>query len=234
MIYLFKPHALHASSYLLKSHATLFISCHKITGVHRFPPSVQRVEISPPMTSCSPCGAWPFDVNLCRNRRLHEENNFIWGSLCLGSQVFLPSLPPPPHLPSPDQWGGNHYPTTPLSFSPLSSVMFLFSQRRKNTKNPPKKNSSPFSPMHPEIYLPTPVYSLAITYQPSYLHFHLKKSTVLYIYIMIIPDFFFFFFTVNVFVLHPSSYSVVYWLLSCGMFVLSQSNVVFTLKPHFS
>lgn len=144
MIYLFKPHALHASSYLLKSHATLFISCHKITGVHRFPPSVQRVEISPPMTSCSPCGAWPFDVNLCRNRRLHEENNFIWGSLCLGSQVFLPPLPPPPHLPSPDQWG-NHYPTTPLSFSPLSSVMFLFSQRRKNTKKPQKKQLSIFT-----------------------------------------------------------------------------------------
>lgn len=57
--------------------------------------------------------------------------------------------------------------------------------------------------MHPEIYLPTPVYSLAITYQPSYLHFHLKKSTVLYIYIMIIPDFFFLFFYCECFCAAP-------------------------------
>lgn len=144
MIYLFKPHALHASSYLLKSHATLFISCHKITGVHRFPPSVQRVEISPPMTSCSPCGAWPFDVNLCRNRRLHEENNFIWGSLCLGSQVFLPPIPPP-HLPSPNQWGGNHYPTTPLSSPSLLFLLSCFSFHRegKNKKNKTKKKQKP-------------------------------------------------------------------------------------------
>lgn len=58
------------------------------------------------------------------------------------------------------------------------------------------------------------------------------KSTILYIYIMIIPDFFFFY--CECFCAAPPSYSVVYWLLSCGMFVLSQSNVVFTLKPHFS
>lgn len=141
MIYLFKPHALHASSYLLKSHATLFISCHKITGVHRFPPSVQRVEISPLMTSCSPCGAWPFDVNLCRNRRLHGENNFIWGSLCLGSQVFLPPLPPPPHLPSPDQWGGNHYPTTPLSSPSLLFLLSCFSFHREGKKQNKNKQT---------------------------------------------------------------------------------------------
>lgn len=149
MIYLFKPHALHASSYLLKSHATLFISCHKITGVHRFPPSVQRVKISPPMTSCSPCGVWPFDVNLCRNRRLHEENNFIWGSLCLGSQVFLPPLPPPPHLPSPDQWGGNHYPTTPLSSPSLLFLLSCFSftekEKQQKTKKKQKKKTTQLS-----------------------------------------------------------------------------------------
>lgn len=57
-------------------------------GVHRYLCTVQRVEISPPMTSCSLCGALPFDVNLCRNRRLHEENNIIWGSLCLGRWGF--------------------------------------------------------------------------------------------------------------------------------------------------
>lgn len=123
---------------------------------------------------------------------------------------------------------------SPLLLSSFFCHVSLFTEKEKTKTKQKKTNSSLFSPMHPEIHPPTPVYSLAITYQPSYLHFHLKKSTVLYIYIMIIPDFFSFFFTVNVFVLHPSSYSVVYWLLSCGMFVLSQSNVVFTLKPHFS
>lgn len=47
---------------------------------------------------------------------------------------------------------------------------------------------------------------------------------------IIIPDFFY---CECLLCCIPSS-SVVYWLLSCGMFVLSQSNVVFTLKPHFS
>lgn len=47
---------------------------------------VQRMESSPPMTSCSLRGALPFDVTLCRNRRQHKENNIIWGSLGLGSR----------------------------------------------------------------------------------------------------------------------------------------------------
>lgn len=201
MIYLFKPHALHASSYLLKSHATLFISCHKITGVHRFPPSVQRVEISPPMTSCSPCGAWPFDVNLCRNRRLHEENNFIWGSLCLGSQVFLPHslLLTSPLLISEE---GTIIPPLPSPSLLFLLSCFSFHREGKNKRKKTKKNSSPFSPMHPEIHLPTPVYSLAITYQPSYLHFHLKKAPYC-IYILWLYQIFFSFFYCECFCAAP-------------------------------
>lgn len=97
------------------------------TGVHRHLSTVQRVESSPPMTSCSLCGALPFDVNLCRNRRLHEENNIIWGSLCLGSRgSFNPLLP----------WSVNREPLSPpppLPPLPSPSVTFLFSQEKKST-----------------------------------------------------------------------------------------------------
>lgn len=177
-------------------------------GEHRYLSTVQRVENSPPVISCSPCGALPFDVNLCRNRRPHEENNIIWGSLCLRSWGFF-------------------WPSSPLIskqgtiFSPLVCHISLFTE---------KKYSSPFSPVHPEIHLPIPVYSYHISVLISYLHFHLNKSTVLYIYY----DYTRFFFLLWMFLCCTPSYLVVYWLLSCGMFVLSQSNVVFTLKPHFS
>lgn len=63
-----------------------------------------------------------------------------------------------------------------------------------------KKYSSPFSPVHPESHLPTPVYStFHISVPISYLHFHLKAPYCIYIYY----DYTRFFFTVNVFVLHP-------------------------------
>lgn len=107
------------------------------TGVHRHLSTVQRVESSPPMTSCSLCGALPFDVNLCRSRRLHEENNIIWGNLCMGSRGFL-------------------QPSSPLIskqgtiIPPSVCHVSLFTE---------KKYSSPFSPVHPEIHLPIPVYS---------------------------------------------------------------------------
>lgn len=91
---LFKPHALHASSYLLKSRATYLFPDMKNWGETDTLSTIQRVESSPPMTSCSLCGALPFDVNLCRNRKQHEENNIIRGSLCLGSRGFFqPSSP---------------------------------------------------------------------------------------------------------------------------------------------
>lgn len=80
------------------------------------------------------------------------------------------------------------------------------------------------------ILLPL-VFSQPITYQSSrpISIFTLKAPYCIYI---IIPDFFFFF-LLSMFLCRTPSYSVDYWLLSCGMFVLSQSNVVFTLKPLF-
>lgn len=87
-----------------------------------------------------------------------------------------------PTLLSPDQWTGNHYPPTVCHVS-------LFTE---------KKYSSLFSPVHPEIHHPIPVYSYLSHQFPYPIHFHLK-STVLYIYY----DYTRFFFTVNVFVLHP-------------------------------
>lgn len=168
-----------------------------------------------------------FDVNLCRTRRQHEENHSIWGSLCLGSRgggggsvgggkgagFTHPLLPwsvnrePLPLLP----------PTPPLP--PLVCHVSLFTE---------KKYSSPFSPVHPETHQPVPVYSYLSHQFPYPIHFHLK-STVLYIYYDYTR-----FFLLWMFLCCTPSYLVVYWLLSCGMFVLSQSNVVFTLKPHFS
>lgn len=65
----------------------IFISWHEtVGGKNAYLSMVQRMESSPPMTSCSLCGALPFDVTLCRNRRQHKENNIIWGSLGLGSR----------------------------------------------------------------------------------------------------------------------------------------------------
>lgn len=91
---LFKPHALHASSYLLKSRATYLFPDMKNWGETDTLSTIQRVESSPPMTSCSLCGALPFDVNLCRNRKQHEENNIIRGSLFGESGVFPTLLSP--------------------------------------------------------------------------------------------------------------------------------------------
>lgn len=133
-------------------------------------------ESSPPMTSCSQCGALRFDVNLCRNRRQHEENDIIWGSLYSGSRVLFFGA-----LPSSDRWTGNH-PDCQVS---------LFTEKNK---------SSPFSPVHPESPC---TYSCilfsTVSHQFLYpLRFHLE-STVLYIYY----DYTRFFFTVNVFCAAP-------------------------------
>lgn len=102
----------------------------------------------------------------------------------------------------------------------------FFSQRKK-------VQLSIFHLCTEKFIIPLP-YTLITSVCISY-PFHLK-STVLYIYY----DYtrfvflFFFFFLLWMFLCCTPSFLVVYWLLSCGMFVLSQSNVVFTLKPHFS
>lgn len=147
------------------------------TGVHRYLCTVQRAEISPPITSCSLCGAFPFHVNLCRNRRLHKENNIIRGSLCLERWVWLVFNPLLPGSVNREQ------------LYPVCHISLLIE----------KKYSSPFSPVHPEIHLPTPVYStFHISVPISYLHFHLKAPYCIYILWL-----YQIFFTVNVFVLHP-------------------------------
>lgn len=129
-------------------------TCHK----------AQTVKSSPPMTSCSLCGALCFNVNLCRNRRQHEENNIIWGSLFLGSRERGVSQP------------------SPLLFSEHRTIyprhVSLFTEKRY---------SSLFSPVHPEPTHPCILLSHQFPYP---IHSHLK-STILYIYIMIIPDFFY-------------------------------------------
>lgn len=126
-------------------------------------------ENSPLVISCSRCGALPFDVNLCRNRRLHEENNIIWGSLFLRSPGFF-------------------WPSSPLiskqgTIFPPSSVTFLFSQRKSTALH--------FHLCTQKFIFPS-LYTL-ITYQSSYpiSIFTLIKAPYC-IYIIIIPDFFFY------------------------------------------
>lgn len=133
------------------------------------------------------------EIEDCTGRTISFEAASVWGVKFFFPHSLLLLTSPPliseegtiiPPLPS------------PLLLSSFFCHVSLFTEKEKN-KTKTNKPSSLFSPMHPEIHLPTPVYSLAITYQPSYLHFHLKKkkkSTVLYIYIMIIPDFFSFFY----------------------------------------
>lgn len=143
--------------------------------MHRHLPAVQTVGSSPPLTPRSPCGRLPLDMNLRRNRRLHKENTIARGGLCLGRQGFL--NPSPPRV---SEQG--------TSISPVCHVSLLTE----------KKYSSPFSPVHPESHLPTPVYSTFHISVPRS-HLHLKAPHCIYIYY----DYTRFFFTVNVFVLHP-------------------------------
>lgn len=79
MIYLFKPHVLHASSYLLKSCATYLFPVMKNWGAP-IPVYGSEGEDAPLLTSCPLCGAPPSNANLCKNMRLHQENN-----ICLRS-----------------------------------------------------------------------------------------------------------------------------------------------------
>lgn len=157
----------------------IFISCHEKLGstIPVYGSEGRKAALQRHLVLC--VVLLPFDVNLCRNRRLHEENNIIWGSLCLGESgergggltLF-----------SPYQKTGNHYPP-PLPPHPRLSH---FSKHREKVQLSiftcaPRNSSS-----HPCILLP-------ITYQPPYpISIFTLKSTVLYIYIMIIPDFFFY------------------------------------------
>lgn len=107
-----------------------------------------------------------FDVNLCRNRRQHKENNFIWGSLYLGSWGF-----PSPPLP----WSMNREPL------PLSVNVSLFHRE--------KVQLSIFTCAPKKLHLPIPVYSYLLYHISSYILsiFTLKAPYCIYI----IPDFFF-------------------------------------------
>lgn len=145
-------------------------------------------------------------------RRQHRENDIIWGSLSLGSRGRRsdPLLSSP--LLASEQ--GNDYPHT-LALAYHDSFHREKVQLSIFTCAP--RNSSSRS-------------CILLSHQFAYpIHFTLKAPYC--IYIMIIPDFFF---LLWMFLCCTPSFLVVYWLLSCGMFVLSQSNVVFTLKPHFS
>lgn len=205
MIYLFKPHALHASSYLLKSRATYLFPDMKHWGntdtclqFRWWKAALQWHLVL--------CVVLYSSMWLCVEI-LHKENSIIGGSLCLGNWGFLY----PPLL-----WSVNREPLFPR----LSRFSFHREKVQLSIFTCAPRNSS----SHPCILF---IYHISVPI--SYLHFHLK-STVLYIYY----DYTRFFFLLWMFLCCTPSYLVVYWLLSCGMFVLSQSNVVFTLKPHFS
>lgn len=165
MIYLFKPHARHASSYLLKSRATYLFPVMIKLGCTDTCLWFRGLKMrSPPMTSCSPCGARPFDVNLCRNRKtargeqyhlrqpLSEESRFIYLYFVLF--FFLKTFSP---LISEQ---GTIFPF--LSSSSSSVCLSRFSYHREK-----KKYSSPFSPVHPKKSLFPSLYA-PTTYQPSY------------------------------------------------------------------
>lgn len=127
---------------------------------------------------------------------------------CLGSRGFFqPSSP----LISEQ---GTIYPPPP------PSVTFLFSQR---------KSTALHFHLCTQKFINPSLYTLIYHTSSHILSIFTLKAPYC-IYIMIIPDFF----LLWMFLCCTPSYLVVYWLLSCGMFVLSQSNVVFTLKPHFS
>lgn len=183
MIYLFNLHALHASSYLLKSRATyLFPDMRNLwvvgggwglIPVIRFRGLKAALQWHSVLSVVILC----FDVNLCRNRRQHKENNFIWGSLYLGSGGF-----PSPLLP----WSMNREPLPPVC------QRFSFSQRKGTALHFHLcTQETPFT--HSCILLST------VSHQFLYpIYFHLK-STVLYIYYTR----FFFFYCECFFVLHP-------------------------------
>lgn len=169
MIYLFEPHALHASSYLLKSRATYLFPDMKIfwwggglIPVIRFRGLKAALQWHSVLSVVILC----FDVNLCRNRRQHKENNFIWGSLYLGSWGF-----PSPPLP----WSMNREPL------PLSVNVSLFHRE--------KVQLSIFTCAPKKLHLPIPVYSYLLYHISSYILsiFTLKAPYCIYI----IPDFFF-------------------------------------------
>lgn len=180
MIYLFEPHALHASSYLLKSRATYLFPDMKIfwwgggglIPVIRFRGLKAALQWHSVLSVVILC----FDVNLCRNRRQHKENNFIWGSLYLGSWGF-----PSPPLP----WSMNREPL------PLSVNVSLFHRE--------KVQLSIFTCAPKKLHLPIPVYSYLLYHISSYILsiFTLKAPYCIYI----IPDFFFY--CECFFVLHP-------------------------------
>lgn len=163
MIYLFEPHALHASSYLLKIPCHIFISWHeKLGGEHRHLSMVQRVRKQP--SNDILFSVWCFilltwicvEIEDCTRRTISFEAASVWG----GCGFKDPLLP----------WSVNREPFTP----PLICHISLLTE---------KKYSSPFSPVHPEIHPPIPciLFIYHISVPISYLHFHLK-STVLYIY----------------------------------------------------
>lgn len=166
----------------------------------------------------------PFDVTLCRTRRRHKENDIIggWPQFSEPGEEVLPS----PLLSSPllTSAQGVKRPHT------LPPCLIIYQNSFHREK---KVQLSIFHLCTEKFIIPFP-YTLITSVCISY-PFHLK-STVLYIYY----DYtrfvflFFFFFLLWMFLCCTPSFLVVYWLLSCGMFVLSQSNVVFTLKPHFS
>lgn len=125
----------------------IFISCHEKLGytIPVYGSEGRKAALQRHLVLC--VVLLPFDVNLCRNRRLHEENNIIWGSLCLGES---------------GERGGWFNPLLPLSENrePLSPPPLPPHPRLSHfSKNTEKKYSSPFSPVHPKTHLPIPVYS---------------------------------------------------------------------------
>lgn len=185
----------------------------KPRATHLFPWLVKfakRVERRPTLTSRSVCSnpsTWIWvEIEDCTWKTKSLEAASVWGVLSFLFFFKRPLFPT-------DEWTGNNF-----SFHRGQSTALHFHLCTQSS------------------HLPIPVFSLPITYQSSYplFIFTLKKHRTVYKY-MITPDqIFFFFFLLWMFLCCTPSYSVVYWLLSCGMFVLSQSNVVFTLKPHFS
>lgn len=167
MIYLFKPHALHASSYLLKSRATYLFHVMKNWGIKK---SCLWSEGTKQPSNGILFSVWcftPTPMWICleiddRTRRtISFEAASVRGFGTLNSRL---------------PWWVNREPSSP-------SVTFLLPQR---------KSTALHFHLCTQKFILLFLYTLTyhISTLISYLHFHLK-STVLYIYIMIIPDFFY-------------------------------------------